>query len=418
MAKLALLIEVSQYQPGLNPLPAAEKDVLEIQRILQHPQIGNFSDIQILHNPDPLEMQDAIETLFSGRAKDDLVLLFFSGHGIKDDTGKLYFATRLTRKDERSALRKSTAVAASFVHDIMSNSRSKRQVVILDCCFSGAFAEGLLAKDDGAIDVKAQLGGEGRVILTSSTSTQYSFEQQGSDLSIYTRYLVEGIETGMADKDGDGVISVDELHEYAKSKVQAAAPAMKPEIYAVKEGYKIILAKAPLGDTKLRYRKEVELYASRGEISFVGRKALDAFRESLGLHQEESSAIETEVLQPYREYKKKLQHYEQVLVEVIQQERILSEDTRSDLKRLQQILGLGDEDIAPIIEARINPQEKLATPLADEQQVDAQSTQETEVVSSPSNQYLNTFNISGSNITNLSGSGQINYHEAPKQSGN
>jgi Uma2 family endonuclease len=41
----------------------------------------------------------------------------------------------------RKNLLRATAVPASFVHDIMNDSRSKRQVVILDCCFSGAFAE-------------------------------------------------------------------------------------------------------------------------------------------------------------------------------------------------------------------------------------------------------------------------------------
>ncbi|MGF2035678.1 MAG: hypothetical protein RMZ43_010255 [Nostoc sp. CmiVER01] len=86
-----------------------------------------------------------------------------------------------------------------------NTSRSKRQVVILDSCFSGAFAEGLSAKDDGTINIREQLGGEGRAVLTSSSSTQYSFEQQGSDLSIYTRYLIEGITTGAADLDEDGV---------------------------------------------------------------------------------------------------------------------------------------------------------------------------------------------------------------------
>lgn len=163
------------------------------------------------------------------------MLLYFSGHGVRDDSGKLHLATRPTRKNAQGELVKATAVEASFVQNIISNSRSKQQVIVLDCCFSGAFAEGLLAKDDSSVslEVKQQLGQEGRVVLTSSTSTQYSFEQQGSDLSIYTRYLVEGIETGAADLDGDGSISVDELHEYAKRKVQAAAPAMKPKIYVV-----------------------------------------------------------------------------------------------------------------------------------------------------------------------------------------
>lgn len=81
-------------------------------------------------------MQEAIEALFSDRRKDDLVVLYFSGHGIKDESGKLYLATRLTRKNPQGQLVRATAVPASFVHNIMSDSRCKRQVIILDCCFS------------------------------------------------------------------------------------------------------------------------------------------------------------------------------------------------------------------------------------------------------------------------------------------
>ncbi|MBE9205184.1 GUN4 domain-containing protein [Nostoc sp. LEGE 06077] len=361
MAKMALAIGVSDYEPGLTPLPGATRDVEAIQRVLQHPDMGGFDDVKTLLNPEPLVMQEAIETLFSGRTKDDLVLLFFSGHGVKDDNGKLHLATRITRKTHQGELIRATAVPASFLQDIMSNSRSRRQVVILDCCFSGAFAEGWLAKDDGSVDVKKQLGGEGRAVLTSSTSTQYSFEQEGSDLSTYTHYLVEGIETGAADLDSDGVVSIDELHEYAKGKVQEAAPAMKPEIYAVKEGYKIHLAQAPTEDPKLRYRKEVEHFAIRGMISVVGRNALDALRDALGLKPEVAAVIEDEVLKPYQEYQKKLQRYEQVLVEAIQREHSLSSDTQNELKRLQRVLNLRDEDIAQI-EAQFISQKKAIKP--------------------------------------------------------
>jgi hypothetical protein len=35
MAKVALLIGVSEYEPGLNPLPAAVKDVAEFSKILR-----------------------------------------------------------------------------------------------------------------------------------------------------------------------------------------------------------------------------------------------------------------------------------------------------------------------------------------------------------------------------------------------
>lgn len=55
----------------------------------------------------------------------------------------------------------------------MNNSRSEQQVVILDCCFSGAFATGMTAKSDGTVNIQTQLGGKGRAVLASSTSTQY-----------------------------------------------------------------------------------------------------------------------------------------------------------------------------------------------------------------------------------------------------
>jgi hypothetical protein len=358
MAKVALLIGVSEYQTGLNPLPGAVQDVEAMQRVLKHPEMGGFDEVRTLPNPDPLMMQEAIEALFSGRTKTDLLLMFFSGHGVKDDSGKLYFATRLTRKNSVGELVKATAVPAGFVQDVMSNSRCKRQVIILDCCFSGAFAEGMTAKDDGTVDIRTQLGGEGRAVLTSSTSTQYSFEQQGEALSVYTRYVVEGIETGAADSDNDGFISIEELHDYARKKVQEAAPAMKPRIYVVEEGFKILLAKASVDDPKLRYRQEVESFASRGTISSIGRNTLNLRQESLGIPSEEAEAIEAEVLKPYQDYKQRLQQYEQVLAEEIKQHYPLSEESRSELKSFQAALGLRNQDVERII-ARIAPQEKI-----------------------------------------------------------
>ncbi|HYX18221.1 MAG TPA: caspase family protein [Nostoc sp.] len=352
MVKVALLIGVSEYEPGLNPLPGAVKDVEAMQQVLLHSEMGGFTetDIMVLKNPQRQDMEEAIENLFAHRQKDDLLVLFFSGHGIKDDTGRLFLATRTTRKTPRGDLIRSSAVAASVVHESMSRSRSKRQVVILDSCFSGAFAEGLSAKDDGSVNIREQLGGEGRAVLTSSSSTQYSFEQQGSDLSIYTRYLIEGITTGAADLDEDGVVSIDELHEYASQKVREIQPTMRPEIYTSREGFKIRLTKVPQGDPKQKYRKEVARYNNRGEVSFVGRKILDALRNRLGLSEVEATAIEDEMLAVTRqEFQEKLQRYERDFSEALQQQVALSEDDLNMLRQnLQQILGLRNEDTMPI----------------------------------------------------------------------
>ncbi|BAY46871.1 hypothetical protein SAMD00079811_44860 [Scytonema sp. HK-05] len=359
MGKLALLIGVSEYQPGLNPLPCAVKDVEAMRRVLTHPEIGNFAevDITVLKNPQRQEMEDAIYNLFAHRQKEDLLLFYFSGHGIKDDNGRLYLSTSTTRK-QNDRLFKPSAVAASVLHENMNESRSQRQVIILDCCFSGAIAQGLTVKDDGTVNLQEQLGGKGRAILTSSTSTQYSFEQAGSDLSIYTRYLVEGMEKGAADRDGDGWISIDELHEYASSKVKEAAPAMTPKFYPIEEGHKILLAKSPKDDPKVKYRKEVETRAKEGhEFSVFARRILDGKRNEWGLTPEEAAAIEEEVLQPYREYERKRNEYEQALIQAIAQEYPFSKTTQKDLKEYQQYLGLRDEDIASIEQRVVTPKQ-------------------------------------------------------------
>ncbi len=349
MAKRALLIGVSEYEPGLKPLPAAVKDLEAMQRVLLDPEMGEFDEVKPLPNPDRQMMEDEIEALFFRCTREDLVLLFFSGHGIKDDRGRLYFATRITRKNKKGDLVRSSAVSTRFVHEIMDNSRCRRQAIILDCCFSGAFDPALQAKDDGSVDLRSQLGAEGRVVLTSSSSTEYSFEQKEAELSIYTRYLVEGIETGAGDANEDGFVSVLELHEYAASKVQETAPQMTPKIIVLKDkGFEIVLAKARIADPKLKYRKEASRYASAGMIRPAGRYLLDEQKLKLGLTDKEAAEIEAEVLRPYQERLVNLQKYREALVAEAEHEYPLSGEAHEGMSRLQELLGLRDEDILPI----------------------------------------------------------------------
>ncbi|QLE43716.1 ABC transporter substrate-binding protein [Nostoc sp. C052] len=342
MAKVALLIAVSEYEPGLTPLPSTIKDIEAMQRVLGDPEIGGF-EVKSLLNPDNLEMQTAIENLFLDRQRDDIVLLYFSGHGIKYDSGKLYFATKITRRNEKGELFKASTVSADFVHDIIndSRSRSRRQVIILDCCFSGAFANETKSRDDVSLDFqKIQLGGEGRAVLTSSTSIQYSFE------SIYTQYLVQGIETGEADENNDGFISVDELHQYVQRKVQENNHEMKPQIQAViKEGYNIVLTKAPIHNRESIYLGIVRNWVRDGQISDIGRLALNEQQNRLEIESDKAVAIEEEVLKPYKEYQRKLQQYKEAFDRAVQKENPITEHTRRELIGFQRVLRLTDEDI-------------------------------------------------------------------------
>ena len=353
MNKFALLIGVSEYQSGFSPLPTTVKDVEAIQEVLVNPEIGEFAaeNVTVLKNPQKPDMEEAIHDLYDNRQRDDLLLLYFSGHGLINDDGNFYFSTSSTKKKNASFL-PYLAVAASYVHECMKKSKSKRKVVILDSCFSGAFSQGMTAKGGGAINIKQHLGGQGTAILTASTSTQYAYEEEGSEFGIYTRYLVDGIKTGAADKDGDGSISIDELHEYVSSKVQEVAPAMTPKIYPVEEGHRIILAKSPQDDPNLKYRKVVEECASEdeGEISLINRQSLNVIQKKLGLTIDIAQRIEAEVLEPYQKRQEKSQTYEKAFCQLIEQKYPISEKSRKQLQRLQNSLNLRDEDIASIEE--------------------------------------------------------------------
>jgi hypothetical protein len=293
-------------------------------------------------------MADAIYHLFANRQRDDLVLLYFSGHGV-DDGNEFYFTNRFTRM-EQVKLVPSTALEARSVRDWMVQSRSQRKVIILDSCFSSAFARGVTVKDSGSVNPEQFLGGKGTAILTAST--RYAETRESLDLSVYTHYLVEGIRTGGADHDDDGFIAIEELHTYASSKVKEAAPAMTPEFYQVKDGDKILLAKSPKHDPQLKYRKQVKLLAEEddGDFSFINRHYLDELQRSLSLLTDDAATIEAEELEPYRQRRAKVDRYRTVFEGAIAKRYPLSQGDRRGLQRFQQLLSLRDEDVSAIQE--------------------------------------------------------------------
>jgi formylglycine-generating enzyme required for sulfatase activity len=296
----------------------------------------------VLKDAEKGAIETAIYHLFANRKPDDLLLFYFSGHGVTDDRRDFYFTGTSTSKEALPP----TAVSSVYVQTQMYNSRSQRQVAILDCCHSGAFPKGMKAKDIGTVDIK--LGGEGQAILTAADSSQYAFEQEGFELSLYTHFLVEGLKTGAADRDEDGDVSVDELHVYVEGKVKSINNSMSPKFFGQKEGHRIVLTRAAQDDPKLRFRKEVEKVVKRsnGKISVIARNLL--IEKSEWIDFSEAESIINEVLRPYQEYSRKLKKYENALTEMIVEEFPFSEVTQEELREYETYLGLREDDLQTI----------------------------------------------------------------------
>ena len=59
-------------------------------------------------------------------------------------------------------------------------------------------------------------------------------------LSFYPFFLIEGLQTGLADRDSDGEITIDELYNYVYEKVLMATPKQTPRRYGSQQGQIVI----------------------------------------------------------------------------------------------------------------------------------------------------------------------------------
>jgi SIR2-like domain/Caspase domain len=226
----ALIVATSEYRdPEFAELVAPGQDADALIQVLQNPKIGGYT-VTDVRNAESSVIWEEIESFCSERERDDLSLLYFSCHGVKGKDGRLYLASTNTRPDRL----RSTSVPAGFINDVMGASHSKRQVLILDCCYSGAFSRGMQVKSGGHLSVMDDFEGEGRVVLTASTAMQYAFvedkETSGKGArSLLTSGLVAGLETGEADSDGDGKVSFDELYTFVRKRVREHTKDQDPE---------------------------------------------------------------------------------------------------------------------------------------------------------------------------------------------
>lgn len=230
--RFALIIASGHFDdPALQGLVTPGQDAEGLARVLCDPEVANFEVKPLIDKPSD-ELRNEIEAFFSDRQRDDFLLIYFSTHGIKDDNGRLYLAA----KDTNRRRLRNTTVPANFVNEVMTECRSRHQVLILDCCHSGAFARGMVAKGADDVGIRDQFQGRGRFVLTASNATQYAF--QGDEVvgsgsrSVFTHHLIQGLDSGEADDDGDGWISLNELYNYLYPRVTADTPQQTPGKYA------------------------------------------------------------------------------------------------------------------------------------------------------------------------------------------
>jgi hypothetical protein len=238
-SRSALLITTAAYADAqlawLRPPVSGAHD---LAAALADPRAGGFA-VDMLTDGTETEIRLAVGRFLAGRSPQDTVLLYLSCHAIRD-RARLYFAATDTwlRYPQRSAL------PAAAVLGELDRCGAGNRMLILDCCFSGGFAE-----EKGELDVAAELALDGRgiAVLSGSRAREYSYEGRpiGPELprSVFTEGLAVGLATGAADADGNGSVTVGEAYNYAYRYVSENTPRQAPQYYLEDGHGEILLAR-------------------------------------------------------------------------------------------------------------------------------------------------------------------------------
>src|SRR5258706_12539629 len=118
MARHALLIGVSEFaDTRLARLNAPTNDVIALRGILQDSSRGNFDSVELSLNEDFLGVRDHLSRFFHDRSPDDVLLLYYSGHGILGRGNRLFLATSGSNLDTPRARGVSTQDIRDFIEE-------------------------------------------------------------------------------------------------------------------------------------------------------------------------------------------------------------------------------------------------------------------------------------------------------------
>jgi ubiquinone/menaquinone biosynthesis C-methylase UbiE len=273
--KRALLIGNASFSnlPALRCPPA---DVDAMNTVLTDQEVCWFSPVQTLLDAPHNEIFTRINEVMRDADKEDLVLIYYSGHGLLDNRGRLYLAAVNTDP----TLLHSTAVSISAIRDCLGQSRCQRFVLILDCCYAGTATASFRRTDGISADFAGvdSAEGIGEFVLAASSAIQQAEERPDEPLSVFTGHIVQGLGESRADKDRDGVIRLNELYDYVTERLSAEG-RQEPLRWVSGSAASFIIARTPQSRENRMQRLLQQRLSRPGVRAQLPSKILSALEE-------------------------------------------------------------------------------------------------------------------------------------------
>ncbi len=231
--RLAVVVGVDGYlDPAIPPLRHATADAHAIADQLASPTGGGFDRVIRLTEPGDVtrdRILAELKVLGTSARREDVVVVYFSGHGtlVRRDSGDL--SPFLLVHDSRTGDLETSALDLGALRRFFSSMPARRKALIVDACFNG---EGKSAVGPSVAEATAQLAadtpftdldglGSGEALLFATTLGRPAREDDELGHGTYTWFLLQALswETRAADVNGDGLVTAYEAHDWARGQV-------------------------------------------------------------------------------------------------------------------------------------------------------------------------------------------------------
>ncbi|MEV6340282.1 caspase family protein [Nocardia vinacea] len=275
-----VMVGTSRYQDSQLPdLPAVSRNIDDLQRVLTGDHgvgIPARNCVAVLDARDPglvwTALQDAADDA------DDLLVVYYAGHGVLDRRGRLYLGLPATARDTY----RWTALDISHIREVMADSAAANRVLILDCCFSGRAYEAMGGFDAAAL-ATGQVEISGTYTLTSTSANTPAHAPVGERYTAFTGALLDLLERGVTG--GPELLTLDDIYRNLRRLLRARnAPA--PERKGTNNVGDLALVRNPAlqsHNPSARHRLEdgTALFIEVTEVGELGRSA-----EAVKVHEE------------------------------------------------------------------------------------------------------------------------------------
>lgn len=194
-----LSVGVSDYE-RMNPLSLTDQDATKLAETMQRTgMLGSQSVTLVNAQATRANFEQAVSDIARVIGPDDLFLVFFSGHGGKNEVDRSIETDGVSETIEMF-----DAAIADYELEEMLEPINARTLLVLDSCFSGGF--------DDVINNRI-----GRMGVFSSDSDLTSLVADKFEAGGYISHILQLAMEGQADANGDTTITAGELSEFMRT---------------------------------------------------------------------------------------------------------------------------------------------------------------------------------------------------------